>query len=107
MGKSGVQGRSWRFLLISSRGPGSVLALLLHSPPHEPSHRRQVGTEVLGDFPIGVSARGIGRHSGGVSFTAILGNLRQRRGWGAALRLRNAQAVTRDLRVALHAQCET
>jgi hypothetical protein len=51
---------------------------LLHSPVHEPSHRRQVDTEVLGDFPIGVGARGAGRHHGGVPFTGILGNLPQR-----------------------------
>jgi len=64
-----------------ARAMESTLALL-HSPAHEPSDRRQMDTEVLGDFPIGVSARGVGRHYGGVSFTAILGNLRQRWGGG-------------------------
>jgi hypothetical protein len=39
-----------------------------------------VDTDVLGDFPIGGSARGIGRHNDGLSVTAILGNLRQRCG---------------------------
>jgi len=83
---------------------GSRVLALLYAPAHQPSERRQVDTEVLGDVPGGVSARGIGRHHGSVSFTAILGDLRQRRGRQSALRPRNAQRVTRNLGVALHAR---
>jgi len=88
--------------LFGSHRPGSVLASL-HCPAHNAAHRCQVDTEVLGDLPIGVSARRIRRHNGCVSSRGTLGDLNERRGRRTALCLGHAETIPFNLGLALHA----